>query len=260
MSSLCAFEVDGFDCKIRVETPRPELREILNRYIFPVFCRVDISSTAADISLRVIEDAGRFDLLLDEVKVASAEDPMSLVLASIKALDEAVIHRLVRLRAVHAGAVIFGNKVLLLPGSTHAGKSSLVAELLRRGATYLSDEYALVDAMGRIHPYPRPLLLRTGRPQQSPVLPGELNSCFAIDPAAVRWVLSLEYRPDDRWRVREIPQGEGVMILLRNTPHTLDSSPDMVNLFLRAVAGARCYSGVRGDALDAVEHILQVVG
>jgi hypothetical protein len=241
MSSLCAFGVDGFGCKIRVETPRPELLEILNRYIFPAFCRVDISPASANISLRVIEDSDRFDLLLNKAKVASVEDPMSLVLASIKALDEAVIYRLEGLRAVHAGAVLFGNKALLLPGCTHAGKSSLVAELLQRGATYLSDEYALVDSVGRIHPYPRPLLLRNGRPKQSPVLPAELNSCFATGPASVRWILSLEYRPECRWSVRELPQSEGLIILLRNTPHTLEESPGMVDL-------------------GAAEHILQLVG
>ena len=47
-----------------------------------------------------------------------------------------MIERLTTLRALHAGAVVWNQRALLLPGATHAGKSSLVAELLRRGATY----------------------------------------------------------------------------------------------------------------------------
>lgn len=260
MSSSCGFEIHAFGCKIRITAQRPELREILHRYIFPSLHRVEISEIPADVSLSVIEGATQFDLLIDQTKVASADDPMSLALASIKALDEALIHRLAKLRAVHAGAVLLGNKALLLPGSTHAGKSSLVAELLRRGATYLSDEYALIDFTGRVHPYPRPLLLRNGRPHQTPILPGELNACFARDPAPVGWVLALEYRPECTWSVQEVPQSEGVMILLRNTPHMLDESPHMVQLFLRAVKGAFCYSGIRGDATDAAERVFQLMG
>ena len=260
MSTSPGFEVHAFNCKIRVETPSPELHEILNRYIFPSLPRVNCGSTTPDISLRVVADTDQFDLLVDEAKVASAADPMSLALGSIKALDEAVIRNLAKLRAVHAGAVLVGNKALLLPGSTHAGKSSLVAELLRRGATYLSDEYALVDSLGHVHPYPRPLLLRNGRPEQFPVLPGELNSRFARAAAPVGWVLSLKYKPDGAWSVGQVAQSEGVMMLLKNTPHALEESPELVSLFLRAVEGARCYSGIRGDALNAAEQILQLAG
>ena len=35
-----------------------------------------------------------------------------------------------------------------------------MAELLRAGATYYSDEFAVFDARGRVHPYPKPLSIR----------------------------------------------------------------------------------------------------
>ncbi len=41
-----------------------------------------------------------------------------------------------------------------------AGKSTLVAELVRAGAEYYSDEYAVLDSAGGVHPYPRPLSVR----------------------------------------------------------------------------------------------------
>jgi hypothetical protein len=31
-----------------------------------------------------------------------------------------------------------------------------VAELVRAGATYYSDEFAVLDSRGRVHPFPRP--------------------------------------------------------------------------------------------------------
>jgi hypothetical protein len=149
---------------------------------------------------------------------------------------------------------------LLLPGATHAGKSSLVAELLRRGATYFSDEYALIDPQGRVHPYPRPLLLRNGCPEQFPVLAGECNAPVGDAPAPVGWILSLDYQPARTWAIEAVPQSEGLLTLLRNTPHVLADLPDIVGSFQRAVAGATCYTGRRTEAKDAADEIFRLVG
>jgi hypothetical protein len=167
---------------------------------------------------------------------------------------------LTAMRAVHAGAVLWGERALLLPGITHAGKSSLVAELLRRGAIYFSDEYALIDSEGRVYPYPRPLLLRNGSAEQSPVLPAECNARTGDAPAPVGWILSLEYQPESTWSVAAVSQSEALLILLRNTPHVLSESPDMVAVFQRAVSAATCYAGCRPNSDEAVSQILRLVG
>ena len=63
---------------------------------------------------------------------------------------------------VHAGVVGWRGQAILIPGRSHTGKTTLVTELVKRGATYYSDEYAVVDAKGRVHPYPKPLQVREG--------------------------------------------------------------------------------------------------
>ena len=76
---------------------------------------------------------------------------------------------------IHAGVVGIGEAAIRASlAASYAGKSTLVAELVARGATYYSDEYAAVDADGAIHPYPRPLSLRVagsvrGRPHPVPL-------------------------------------------------------------------------------------------
>jgi hypothetical protein len=50
------------------------------------------------------------------------------------------------------------------------------------------------------------------------------------------------------------------MILLRNTPHTLLQSPEMVGFFQHAVASASCFAGQRSEAADAVEKIIEMIG
>jgi hypothetical protein len=184
---------------------------------------------------------------------------IGLVPDLIRVLDEAVLQRLTTLRAVHAGTVLWGERALLLPGGTHAEKSSLVAELLRHGATYFSDEYALIDSDGLVHPYPWPLLVRNGRPEQVPILPSECNASVGEAPAPVGWILSLQYLSGCTWSVAAITQSEALLTLLRNTPHILAESPEMVRVFERAVTGATCYAGHRNEAADAVDQILRLV-
>jgi hypothetical protein len=72
---------------------------------------------------------------------------------------------------VHAGAIGWRGSALVIAGRTHTGKSTLVAALVRAGATYYSDEYAVLDANGRVHPYLRPISLRgtDGQPPRSEI-------------------------------------------------------------------------------------------
>src|SRR6478752_5303275 len=58
---------------------------------------------------------------------------------------------------VHAGAVAVDGSVIIIPGDSFSGKTTLVSELVQRGATYFSDEFAVIDKDGLIHPYPKPL-------------------------------------------------------------------------------------------------------
>ena len=61
---------------------------------------------------------------------------------------------------VHAGVVGWHGRAIVLPGRSCAGKTSLVAELPRAGATYYSDEFAVIDGRGRVCPFPKPLSIR----------------------------------------------------------------------------------------------------
>jgi hypothetical protein len=75
----------------------------------------------------------------------------------------------------------------------------------------------------------------------------------------VRWVLALEYHPDGQWQVAAQPQSEGLITLLRNTPHVLTDAPEMLHSFWSAVASADCYSGRRPDASQAADAILGLI-
>jgi hypothetical protein len=259
MAMKKGFEVRAFGCDIQVEAPCPEAYATLERYVFPSLPRAVKGSDQPHLLIRMVRVANQIQLLADDVIVASARTADSLVPDLIRVLDDAVVQRLWALRAIHAGAVVWNGRALLFPGPTHSGKSSLVAELLKRGATYFSDEYALIDSEGRAHPYPRPLLVRNGCPDQLPMLPSEWNAPVGDTPAPVGWILSLAYQPSYAWTVAPISQSEALLTLLQNTPHALAESPDLVEVFQCAVAGATCYTGRRPDAAHAVDQILRLV-
>ena len=75
-------------------------------------------------------------------------------------IDNAVAQRSRQMLFVHAGVVGWRGLAIVIPGRSHTGKSTLVAELVRRGAVYYSDEFAVLDDTGRVHPYRRTLVLR----------------------------------------------------------------------------------------------------
>ena len=63
--------------------------------------------------------------------------------------------------ALHAGAVAAGDKGILLPGKSGSGKSSLTAWLVGQGLAYLTDELVLLAGEGTIHPFTRPLAVKS---------------------------------------------------------------------------------------------------
>ena len=82
-----------------------------------------------------------------------------------------------------------------------SGKSALVAELVRAGATYYSDEYAIFDSLGRVHPYPKPLSLRgepDGRAERHPI--EGWGGRRGTKPLRVGLVVNTVYKPGARWR------------------------------------------------------------
>lgn len=161
---------------------------------------------------------------------------------------------------IHAGAVGWRGRAIVLPGYSRAGKSTLVAELLKRGATYYSDEYAVLDANGMVHPFARPLSLR----QQGDLPPlrrsaADFGAPTGSEPIPVGVVAVTKHRPGASWRPRRLTAGQGVWELMDCTL-TAQQQPDAaLNALERAVAGATVLKGFRGEAAETADMLLQQV-
>lgn len=159
---------------------------------------------------------------------------------------------------VHAGVVGWRDRAILIPGRSRSGKSTLVAELLRAGATYYSDEYALIDPQGFVHPYARPLSLRQAgsqRPKRLP--PEELGSRAGAHPLPVALVAATLYRPGTGWKPRPLSRGQAVLELLDHTLPMMARPEHSLNTLRKVASRARNVKAVRGEAATMAHELLQ---
>lgn len=205
--------------------------------------------------------ARRFSLFYrDLARLARTKD-----LEEALALFESDLHLHVATEArsrvfVHAGVVGWKGRALVVPGRSLSGKTTLVAELVRAGATYYSDEYAVLDARGRVHPYPRPLQIRaaeTGRQSRHAV--ETLGGRAGRGPLPVGLVVLAQFRQGAKWRPRRLSAGRGVLELLSQTV-SARNRPERAFAALRQVATrALILKGARGEAAELAHQLLRTL-
>src|SRR6266567_1082434 len=119
---------------------------------------------------------------------------------------------------VHAGVVGWKGRAIVIPGPSYSGKSTLVSELVKAGASYYSDEYAVFDSRGRVYPFPKALEMRdTGAWKQTRFEVEHFGGKTATKPIPVGLVMVTEYKAGARWRPRQLTPGQAVLALLANT-------------------------------------------
>jgi len=119
---------------------------------------------------------------------------------------------------VHAGVVGWNGQAIIFPGISFAGKSTLTAELIRNGAEYYSDEYAVLEPNGRVAPFPRHLSLRYfGATREREVPPEELGGRTGTKPIPVGMVLLTSFSKGAQWDPEFLSPGAGIMEIIPNT-------------------------------------------
>jgi len=162
---------------------------------------------------------------------------------------------------VHAGVVGWKGQGIVIPGRSYSGKSTLVAELVRAGATYYSDEYAVLDTRGRVHPFIKPLELREeGEFSQTKISAAELGGQSGTKPLPVGSGFDDDSLRAARAGVRESSLPAGEVEMLFNTV-SARRSPEKRWRRLQCVASqADVLKGVRGDATKVCRIIAQKSG
>src|SRR4051794_36722295 len=158
---------------------------------------------------------------------------------------------------VHAGVVAFDERAIVIPGPTFSGKTTLVAECVRAGAVYYSDDLAALDLDGLVHPYPKPLSMRVNGFSQIDHDVATLGGTAGTRAIPVGSIIFAQYRPGASWRPRHVSPGDAVLALLANTARAHERPGEVLAAIPRAVDGAVLLEGERGNAGEVVEQLLR---
>jgi hypothetical protein len=160
---------------------------------------------------------------------------------------------------VHAGVVGWKGQAILIPGRSFSGKTTMVAELVRAGATYYSDEYAVLDADGLVHPYARPLSVRENGKHVKHT-PEMFGGRSGTKPLRIGLVIVSRYKAGRRWRPKALSAAEGALELILNTVSIQRQPEKVLETLQRAIPNATVLKGVHGEARQVVDFILANLG
>jgi hypothetical protein len=187
----------------------------------------------------------------------SEHDPLAWVATTVNrpfalAMVDSYVHNTVALHApqhvfVQGAVMAHGGRALVMPGKPLTGRTTLVEALREAGLQYISDEYAVLDQDGRVHPYARPL---NGRPVDVPVEPLPVGAVFVTS-----------YWPDARWEPVRRSAGEGLLAVMAHVV----GGQERPDLTLTAIKNALASASLivesrRGEADDVVRPLLDELG
>jgi hypothetical protein len=148
---------------------------------------------------------------------------------------------------IHAGVVAVDGKAIVLPGKSMSGKTTLVVELLKAGADYGSDEYAVLDANGLVHPYPRPLWVRDNNSRRR-ITAAELGARTFLGPLPAKLTAFLHYSPNEPAETRSISPAIGALRLLENSVSARSRPQSAITHIAAVIKDCSLVEGSRTDA------------
>jgi len=162
---------------------------------------------------------------------------------------------------LHAGVVAWKGKAIVIPARSFKGKTTLVAELVKKGALYYSDEYAVLNKNGYVQSFPKHLSLR-----------GIINEYAQVDYSVeslggragkkqipVGLILLTEFDSNltaKKWKPKLLSVGQGIMEII---PHTISIRNDTkfaLNVLNKVASRAIIAKSKRGEAKEFVDLLI----
>lgn len=270
------YRLIGYPCRVRTTLPNVER---LARALLAPF---EVSSREGPEYRLEREadpaDANPFRLIVDDREASCVATALGLVDELLWQLNRAAIPTAPGV-AVHAGAVSFEGRGIVLPAPMDSGKTTLTAGLVAAGLSYLSDEAALIAPdTGDVLAYPKPLWLSPGsvaavdglRDRLMPeyrelgrmrtyVRPDDLRAGAVGVACPVALVIAPRFLAASPLRLEPMSRADTLMCLAENSFNLRELGGQGLEQLRRSVAGARGYRLTHGDLDEAVATILELV-
>jgi hypothetical protein len=256
------FSLKSYGVRIGIRSNDPVWLDRIWEHV-PHECKLISSPVVERVYSIIIGGSGnrarvrRFNLLYgDHIRLARSADPDE-VFERFESDLRLFIAEVARRRVfVHAGVVGWRGRAIVMPGRSFCGKSTMVAQLVRAGATYYSDEYAVFDSRGRVHPFSKPLEMRDGGWKQTKFEVEQFGGETGTKAIPVGMIMVTEFKDGAAWRPRQLSPGKAILALLANTVSARRQPEKALATLQRVVAGAQTLKGVRGDVSELLPSLL----
>ncbi len=184
--------------------------------------------------------------------------------------------------SLHASLLGIDGRAIMFAGESGSGKSSICTAGLLAGASYLSDEFGLLDREGMVHSFPRPMqweheshpafdrgeVLATGKMASDyfefPDREGDVTRCYLWYPGLVEYhplplaaVVFQQFKADiDRVKLVKIPRHQALMELPKHLHMQRGMAHDLPLLNQRLPQGCRFYQLAFPDVHQAWKELM----
>ena len=203
-----------------------------------------------DGTLRLLQNGVEISSDLSRTRFFKFFNSMLRIVIAEHALDRVFIH---------AGVVGWKGRAIIIPADSFRGKTTLVSELVRIGAEYYSDEYAVLDESGLVHPFPRDLSVRDANYNEADVPVENFGGTVGIEPIPVGTLLLTEYVPGAVFDPETMTIGHGIMKVI---PHTIPrnfNTEFSLKVLNTALSDAIILRTSRGEANAFAEEFLAFI-
>jgi hypothetical protein len=244
--------LNAFGCVVALEIPREAVEAVQQR--LPSDYR--ITEDQPERMWRITPtDLGTWEIAAEEQRLGSRANLLDALTVGLSDLELWVAEHARGFVFIHAGTVVHDGRALILPGHSMYGKTTLTLALVAAGASYYSDEYAVFDAAGRIHPYRR-------RPSVRGPVPPEIDLDTVTeagwpDQSACLGVVALvRFDGDQGWDVRPTSVAAGILGVMGHAVAARARPLEVLNSLEVASREAAYLTGTRGDSVEAARRLL----
>ncbi len=225
--------------------------------IFPV--EIKESEFQDGVHFYKVEKFGDSGLKVDSIddEIFESEDPDNSFQFFVRNVRTIVAGKTTSMVVVHAGVVAIDGKAIIMPAKSNWGKSTLVAELIKAGAEYYSDDWAVIDADGFVHPFPKVISLRPFKDDfvQVDFEIEDFSSKIGFGPLPISVVIFTRFEEGGNWQPVEVTVAQAMMEIL---PHTIPirNNPEFsLSVLNKILKRAILLKSNRGDASQIIREL-----
>jgi hypothetical protein len=280
-SASCVVRVLAFRACVR--GPAAIVRSFQDlRPLAPAWTTIRKAAVSTEFDIRPdVPKPGWYQLVRDGAGLHVVKSETAILGALDAAVNAAAVEAIAtRYVLVHAGAVAYADKGLLLPAAAASGKTTLVAGLLAAGFQYLSDEVSILDPdSGKVLPFAKSLGVKRGGASalasaypelasRVPRVQGWREMVWYLPPPAavwpsrpipVRYVVVPRYVPRARTELVPISRTAALSRVVQQSFKLHAQGTVGLAGLIGVVRQADCYALTVGQLQPAVDHLLELV-